>query len=82
MIRPLVLSFVLLLGACASWKPVVKDVLSIAQVTCAIANAGTDDATVQQICGIADALIPDLKEVLKEQRKQMARVRACQGAKP
>ncbi len=49
-----------------------KTVLDVAQVACIIAHAESQDATVAQICGVADNLIPDLQKILGEQRKALA----------
>lgn len=60
-----------------------KTVLDITQLTCAIAHAESSDATVAQICGVADALIPDLEKLLAEHRKKVAAARrlgACTDA--
>lgn len=52
-----------------------KTVLDIAQLTCAIAHAESSDATVAQICGVADALIPDLEKFLSAHRAKVAAAR-------
>ena len=52
-----------------------KTVLDIAQVACIIAHAESTDATVAQVCGVADTLIPDLQRILGEQRKALAKAK-------
>jgi hypothetical protein len=59
-----------------------KSALSILEVACVIAHAETDDATVAQVCGIADALIPSLKLILAEQRKAVAAARRAGACWP
>lgn len=53
----------------------VNTILDIAQITCAIVNAESGDATVAQVCGVADALIPDLQKLLAAQRREVAKAR-------
>ncbi len=52
-----------------------KTVLDIAQVACIIAHAESQDATVAQVCNVADTLIPDLQRILGEQRKALAKAK-------
>jgi hypothetical protein len=46
----------------------VQTALDVAQIACVIAHAESDDATVQEICQVADVLMPDVRRVLAEQR--------------
>ncbi len=65
----------LCLSGCAEFQRDVKFVLDAGQVACVIANATSDDATVMQVCGIADVLIPDLKVILAAQRASLAKAK-------
>ena len=56
------------LGACASWKPLVQDVLTAGDIACILAHADADDATVREICGLTDALMIAMKRILAEER--------------
>lgn len=74
-ITPIML-FVLVVGlhGCALFtKENARTVLDVAQVTCILANATNDDATVAAVCGVADALLPDLRTILGRQREAVAR---------
>ena len=53
-----------------------KTALTIAEIACAIAHAELADQNVAQVCGVADVLIPDLQQILSEQRKQVAKAKA------
>lgn len=66
---------VLCLPGCATWQRDVKSVLDVAQVACIIANASSSDATVAQVCGVADVLIPDLQKILATQRAALAKAK-------
>lgn len=63
------------LVACASWKPIVEDMLSAGDIACIVAHAGADDATVRKICGLTDALMIAMKRILAEERQSPSR--AC-----
>ncbi len=52
-----------------------KTVLNVAQIACIIAHAESPDATVAQVCGVADVLIPDLEKILGEERKALAKAK-------
>lgn len=55
----------IILAACASWKPVVNTALDVAQYACVIANAeAPSESDIAAICGIANDLIPTIKEVV------------------
>lgn len=57
-------------------RQAAKSALDVLQVACIIANAESDDATVAQVCGIANDLMPDLEKILSAQRKA-TRKAAC-----
>ncbi len=60
-----------------------KSVLDVVQVACIIANADSADAAIVQVCGIADVLIPDLKQILSAERTALAKAKkeaACKKA--
>lgn len=56
------------LGACASWKPLVHDMLTAADIACIVAHGDVDDVAVRRICGLTDALVLAMKRVLAEER--------------
>lgn len=62
-------------------RQTARDALSVLQVACAIAHAESDDQTIGQICGISDALIPDVRAILAEQRKAIASARRAGGCR-
>ena len=73
----------ILLASCALFtKENARTVLDISQVLCVVAHAETDDQSVQQICGIADALVPDLRRLLAEQRTAVARAQRAGACGP
>ncbi len=57
-----------LAGCSAITRRDVQTALDVAQIACVIAHAESDDTTVQEVCQIADALMPDVRRVLAEQR--------------
>lgn len=64
------------LTACSLFtKANARTALDVASIACAIAHAESSDDTVAQVCGIADALLPDLRIILAEQRKQLAKAK-------
>lgn len=64
------------LASCSVFmKANARTVLDVAAIACAIAHAESTDDTVAQVCGIADALLPDLRTILAEQRKQLAKAK-------
>lgn len=67
-------------GCSVFTKENARTVLDVAQVTCIIANASSDDATVAAVCGVADALLPDLRTILGRQREAVARTRRLGSA--
>jgi putative intracellular protease/amidase len=50
-------------------RQAAKTVLDLAQTLCIVAHAESDDATVAQVCGITEALLPDMRKLVSEQRK-------------
>lgn len=58
-----------------------KTVLDVAQIACIIANAESTDATVAQVCSVADALLPDLQKILGEERKALAKAKKAAACK-
>jgi hypothetical protein len=67
--KHLPLGAVLLLAGCsAAARRDAQTALDVAQIACVIANAESDDGTVQEICRITDAVVPDLRKLLAEQR--------------
>lgn len=77
---PLLLLLLFFLPSCTlGQRQVARDALSVLQVACAIAHAEADDQTVAQVCGVADALIPDLRTILSEQRKAIAKAKRVGG---
>lgn len=73
----LLIGSVTLSGCALFTKQNVKTVLDVVQVACAIENATLGDAQIAQVCGIADALIPDIRTILASHRAAMARARAA-----
>ena len=54
--------------------------LDIANVLCIVANAELPDENVQKVCNVADALIPDMKKLIGEQRASSRKFAASAGA--
>ena len=52
-----------------------RGVLDVVQTVCVIENATLGDAQVAQVCGVADELMPVLRNLLAKQRAQLARAR-------
>ncbi len=52
-----------------------RGALDVVQTLCALENAMLGDAKVAEVCGIADVLIPDLREILAKQRAHLAAAR-------
>lgn len=67
-------------GCSVFTKENARTALDVAQVTCIIANASSDDGTVAAVCGVADALLPDLRTILGRQREAVARTRRLGSA--
>jgi len=61
---------------CAFLQEHAKDALDVATIACIIANASSDDATVQRVCRIVDEAAPAMKDVLKSHRAAAARYAA------
>lgn len=75
-----VLAFIVVAAAACTpgQRQVARTVLDIAQTLCIVAHAESDDATVAQVCGITEALLPDMRRIVSEQRAATARhVGAC-----
>jgi hypothetical protein len=70
---PCAVVFLALYGCALFTKQNAKSVLDLAQVACIVENATLGDATVAQVCGIVEALIPDLKTILASQRAAIAK---------
>ncbi len=66
--RALLFGAFALAGCSAITRRDVQTALDVAQIACVIAHAESDDATVQEICQVADVLMPDVRRVLAEQR--------------
>lgn len=67
----------LALISCACWfAPVAKTALDLASAACILANASVDDSDVAKACGIADALIPEMRKLLQAQRAHLHRMNA------
>jgi hypothetical protein len=69
-------------GACSPQanRDAAKTALDVVSVACIIANAESQDATVQQVCGIADVLVPDMQRIIGEQRTAARRYAAARMA--
>lgn len=72
----------LITTSCAAFWRDAKTVLTITEAACALAHAEQFDQTVEvaHVCGIADALIPALQELLSAAKiaaKQKRAERAC-----
>jgi len=65
-------------GLCATQN--ARTALHTTHVLCLIAHAETDDATVARICGIEEALYPDMQQILNEQRAASRRFAAARAA--
>lgn len=75
-LRLLALGALLAVAACTPGElQTAKDVLSVLNIACIIANAESGDATVAQACDIANTLLPDLRTILGEQRKAIAKAK-------
>jgi hypothetical protein len=62
---------------CALFTPKnARTALDMVQITCAIARAAMRDETVAEICKISSDLMPDLRELLSEQRASARRLAA------
>lgn len=55
-------------GCSAAARRDAQTALDVAQIACVIANAESDDSSVQEICRITDLLLPDVRRILSEQR--------------
>jgi hypothetical protein len=66
--RLLTVAVIVLSGCSAAARRDARTALDVVQIACVIANAESDDATVREICRIANALLPDVKHILAEQR--------------
>ena len=53
----------------AANRKVANTALDIATVACIIANSESSDATIAKVCGIADALLPDLRTIVSTSRE-------------
>jgi hypothetical protein len=63
--------------ACALFtKQNARTVLDFLQIACVIQNATLGEAHVAQVCGIANELIPSLRELLAQQRAELAKARS------
>ena len=72
-----VLGLPLGVGACSLFtKENAKTVLDIAKVVCIVANAESDDATVQGICGVIGREVPAMEQLLGEHRRKVASAKA------
>lgn len=60
-------------GCTPGQRQTARDVLSIVTVACIIANHNLPDERVQQVCGIVDAMIPAMREVLSSSRAASAK---------
>jgi len=77
---PIIGAAILLSGCALFTAKNAKTVLSVIDVACIIAHAETDDATVAQICAIDNALANDLRAILAEQRKAVAKAKRSVAA--
>ena len=71
-------------ASCKEWLKPARTFLDVARIACIVANAESDDATVQRICGVVDELAPAMREVLAAQRTASRRyaserLGACMG---
>jgi hypothetical protein len=61
-------------------RQTARDVLSVITVACIIANQNLPDDRVKQVCGVADALIPAMREILGSARAASAKEAADAAA--
>lgn len=54
-------------------KQVLRTALDFAQTLCIVAHAESDDATVAQVCGITEALMPEMRKLASAQRTAAAK---------
>lgn len=67
------LAFVVAASACTpGQRQVLRTALDITQTLCIVANAQSDDATVAQVCGITEALLPEMRRLASAQRTAAA----------
>jgi len=68
------LSVIGMLVACtAQQRQFARDVLSVISVACIIANQELPEEKVKQVCGIAEALVPAMQDVLAKSRAASAK---------
>lgn len=59
-------------------RQAARTVLDFAQTLCVVSHAASDDATVAQVCGITEALLPEMRKLVSAERTAAAqRVGAC-----
>ncbi len=56
-------------------KENAKSALDAVKITCALERAALDDAAIAKACGVADALVPDLRTILTSHRTALSRQR-------
>lgn len=76
--RAVLFGAIALAGCSAIGRRDVQTALDVAQIACVIAHAESDDTTVQEICQVVDALMPDVRRVLAEQRAASRRFAEAQ----
>lgn len=53
-------------------RQALRTALDITQTLCIVANAQSDDVTVAQVCGITEALLPEMRRLASAQRTAAA----------
>lgn len=78
-ISGLIMFAVALAAACTpGQRQAARTVLDFAQTLCVVSHAASDDATVAQVCGITEALLPEMRKLVSAERTAAAqRVGAC-----
>lgn len=67
----------IVLGACASWKSVVKSVIDVALAACIAEHPEiTDESAMRKVCPYVEEVAPHVREILGARKRGLARMSA------